>query len=217
MKKFAPLIAVLSLLCSSATLAQERLIRGKVTDETGIAVADVSVALKGKPAQTKTDLTGSFTISAPPGSTELIFTHISFPETSIRVTGDAVSVTLQNKSSRQLDEVVVVGYGTQKRRDITGAVATFNTDKIDERPIARVDQALVGQMAGVRVKQTSGLPGRGFSIQIRGTGSISAGTEPLYVIDGFPLEQSPQNVSGGFTRVIRLITSTRMILNQSRF
>jgi len=198
MKQILPLILALLLLGPAMLLAQQRQIKGKITDETGVPVPDVSVALKGNTAQTKTALDGTFTITAPNGTVELILTHVSYPERSVSVSGNEVAVTLQ-QSSRQLDEVVVVGYGTQKRRDITGAVATFNADNLDERPITRVDQALVGQMAGVRVKQTSGLPGRGFSIQIRGTGSISASNEPLYVIDGFPLEVSTQNTGGGFS------------------
>ena len=179
-------------------LAQQRQIKGKITDESGAPVPDVSVGLKGNPAQTRSAADGTFTITAPNGNVELIFTHVNYPEKTVMASGDNVSVTLQ-QSSRQLDEVVVVGYGTQKKRDITGAVATFNADNLNERPIVRVDQALVGQMAGVRVKQTSGLPGRGFSVQIRGTGSISASNEPLYVIDGFPLEVSAQNSGGGFS------------------
>lgn len=199
MKKYVLLIPILFFLLPGILFAQQRQIKGKVTDDKGAPVSDVSVALKGNPAQTRTDATGSFVITAPPGNAELVFTHVSFPERSITVSGNEVEVSMLTQSSRQLDEVVVVGYGTQKRRDITGAVATFNADNLVERPIVRVDQALVGQMAGVRVKQTSGLPGRGFSVQIRGTGSISASTEPLYVIDGFPLEVSGQNASGGFS------------------
>ncbi|MBC7828298.1 MAG: TonB-dependent receptor [Chitinophagaceae bacterium] len=198
MKKLAPLIITLLILLPLISLAQQRQIKGKITDETGAPVPDVSVALKGNSAQTRTAADGTFVITAPNGSAELVFTHVSYPEKTVTVSGNDVSVTLE-QSSRQLDEVIVVGYGTQKKRDVTGAVATFNADNLDERPIARVDQALVGQMAGVRVKQTSGLPGRGFSIQIRGTGSISASNEPLYVIDGFPLEVSAQNTNGGFS------------------
>jgi TonB-dependent starch-binding outer membrane protein SusC len=95
--------------------------------------------------------------------------------------------------------VVVVAYGTQKKKNITGAVASFKAEDLDKRPVTRIDQALVGQLAGVQVKQTSGAPGKGFSINIRGAGSISASNEPLYVIDGFPLETSGQNSSGGFS------------------
>ncbi|HKH59559.1 MAG TPA: TonB-dependent receptor plug domain-containing protein, partial [Flavitalea sp.] len=198
MKKNAPLLLALFILLPALLLAQQRQIKGKITDEAGAPVPDVSVGLKGNPAQTRSAADGTFSITAPNGNVELVFTHVNYPEKTVMAPGDNVSVTLQ-QSSRQLDEVVVVGYGTQKKRDITGAVATFNADNLNERPVVRVDQALVGQMAGVRVKQTSGLPGRGFSIQIRGTGSISASNEPLYVIDGFPLEVSAQNSGGGFS------------------
>ena len=198
MKRNAPLTLALLILLPALLLAQQRQIKGKITDEAGAPVPDVSIGLKGNPAQTRSAADGTFAINAPAGNVELVLTHINYPEKTVMVSGNEVSVTLQ-QTSRQLDEVVVVGYGTQKKRDITGAVATFNADNLDERPIVRVDQALVGQMAGVRVKQTSGLPGRGFSIQIRGTGSISASNEPLYVIDGFPLEVSAQNANGGFS------------------
>jgi TonB-dependent starch-binding outer membrane protein SusC len=200
MKKTTLLLAALFFLLPSVLSAQEKQIKGKLTDETGAGIADASVSLKGTAVTAKTDATGNFVITVPDGvkNVQLTFTHVNYPEQTVTVSGNEVSVTLQ-KSTKQLDEVVVVGYGTQKKRDITGAVATLNTEKLDERPIARIDQALVGQMAGVRVKQTSGLPGRGFSVQIRGTGSIGANNEPLYVIDGFPLEVSAQNTGGGFS------------------
>lgn len=200
MKKTAQLIVAFCILLPSIVMAQERHIKGKVSDEKNAPIPDVSVALKGGIVKTKTDFNGAFEITVPPSikNVELIFTHVNYLEQTVPVSGNEVSLTLQ-QTSKQLDEVIVVGYGTQKKRSITGAVATFNADNLDERPITRVDQALVGQMAGVRVKQTSGLPGRGFSVQIRGTGSIGANNEPLYVIDGFPLEVSRQNDGGGFS------------------
>jgi TonB-linked SusC/RagA family outer membrane protein len=97
-----------------------------------------------------------------------------------------------------MENVVVIGYGTQKKRNVTGAVANFDARNLDERPVLRVDQALVGQLAGVTVKQTSGGLGKGFQIQVRGTGSISAGNEPLYVLDGFPLATATTNANGVF-------------------
>ena len=197
MKKFASLITALVIFLPAIVFSQQRQIKGKVTDENGAPIPDVSVALKGNPAQTRTDLTGSFVITASDGNAELVFTHVSYPERTVVVSGNEVTVTLQ-QSSTQLDEVVVVGYGTQKRRNVTGAVSSFDARKLDERPLVRVDQALVGQMAGVQVKQTSGALGRGFSVQVRGTGSITAGNEPLYVIDGFPLATAAPNASGGF-------------------
>ncbi len=200
MKQTTLLIAALIILLPSLLFAQQKQIKGKVLDETGMAIPDASVSVKGTTITTITDAGGNFTISVPETITkvELRITHIGYPEQLVTVSGNEVTITMQ-KTAKSLDEVIVVGYGTQKKRDITGAVATFNTENLDERPVARVDQAMVGQMAGVRVKQTSGLPGRGFSVQVRGTGSIGANNEPLYVIDGFPLEVSRQNDNGGFT------------------
>ena len=91
----------------------------------------------------------------------------------------------------------MIGYGTQKKKNVTGAVSSFDARKLEERPIQRIDQALVGQLAGVTVKQTTGMPGKAFSVQVRGSGSISGGNEPLYVIDGFPLTPNSSNTSNG--------------------
>jgi TonB-dependent SusC/RagA subfamily outer membrane receptor len=158
----------------------------------------VSVVVKGTSTGTTTDADGNYSVSVPDGSSTLIFSFIGYKSVEVPVNNRTViDVTLET-DIQELSEVVVIGYGTQKKADLTGAVATMNTDQLTERPIARVDQALVGQMAGVRVQQTSGIPGQGFRVQIRGTGSINANNEPLYVIDGFPLELSPQNASGDF-------------------
>src|SRR5690606_3123531 len=97
-------------------------------------------------------------------------------------------------------EVVVIGYGTQRRSDVIAPVSKFDAEGLEERPLVRVDQALVGQMSGVRVKQTTGVPGKGLSVQVRGSGSITAGSEPLYVIDGFPLATAAPNGSGNYAQ-----------------
>jgi TonB-linked SusC/RagA family outer membrane protein len=107
-----------------------------------------------------------------------------------------LTVTLA-PTNASLETVVVIGYGTQKKKDVTGAVSTFDARKLDERPVSRVDQALVGQLAGVTIKQTTGVPGKAFSVQVRGSGSISGGNEPLYVIDGFPLTVNSSNTTNG--------------------
>ena len=200
MKRLLLLFVAFNLSFPLLSLAQQKQITGTVTDETGSGVPDVTVSVKGSNISTRTDASGRFEMSVPPEmkKIDLVFTHVNFNEQTISFTGGVVNVALQNTTKR-LDEVVVIGYGTQKKRDITGAVAKMNASNLDERPLARVDQALIGQLAGVRVKQTSGVPGRGLSVQIRGTGSITANNEPLYVIDGFPLEVSSQNVNGGFT------------------
>jgi len=198
MKNTIRLIAILIIALPSLLFAQDRQIQGRVTDETGTAVPDVSISLKGTAISTRTDSSGNFRISIPAATTnpQLIVTHVIYGEQTINVTGNEVSVIL-HLSNKQLNEVVVIGYGTQRRANVTGAVSSFNATNLDERPVQRVDQALVGQMAGVTVKQTTGIPGKAFSVQVRGVGSISGGNEPLYVIDGFPLSTNSSNTGNG--------------------
>jgi len=178
--------------------AQETAIKGKVIDShNSNALPGVSVLIKGKTTGTTTDTTGSFSIQARRGET-LILSYVGYKSKEVVVTGSTLHIELES-DSQGLEEVVVVGYGQQRRADVTGAVTSMNTEKLAERPLPRVDQALVGQMAGVRVKQTTGNPGQGLSVQVRGVGSISAGNEPLYVLDGFPLSGATPNANGGYS------------------
>ena len=185
-------------LISISMYAHEQTVTGTVKDANDVPLPGVNILIKGTNQGTQTDFDGNFSIKASKGDV-IVFTYVG-TKTIEKTVGvdDFSSITMESDSS-ELDEVVLVGYGNQKRSDITTAIATMSTENLDERPITKVDQALIGQMAGVRVKQTSGLPGAGFDIQIRGVGSISAGNQPLYVIDGFPLEPSGQSRGGGFS------------------
>ncbi|MBO2010096.1 SusC/RagA family TonB-linked outer membrane protein [Hymenobacter negativus] len=171
---------------------------GKVTSPNGEGLPGVTIVVKGTTLGTTTNPDGSFSVSVPDKSGTLVFSFIGFHTQEITYSGPGNFTVALADDTKSLDEVVVVGYGTQKRGDVTSAIATLDARKLEERPIARVDQALVGQLAGVQVKQTSGVPGRPFSIQVRGAGSISAGNEPLYVIDGFPLETVGASSNGRF-------------------
>src|SRR5689334_20068231 len=183
-----------------AEMQSEKKVTGHITSaDDKSSLPGVNVLVKGTLVGTVTDVDGNFSIDVPSQDVTLVFSYIGYATEEIVLGEKTVVDVALTADVQSLSEIVVVGYGTQKKADITGAVATFRTDQIPERPIQRVDQALVGQMAGVRVQQTSGVPGRGFSIQVRGTGSITANTEPLYVIDGFPLEPSQQNTSGTFS------------------
>src|SRR5690606_4781841 len=140
---------------------------------------------------------GTFSVSVNVGET-LRLTSVEYDSQNVVVrTLQPLTVTMRAKDE-VLDEVVVIGYGTQRRSDVIAPVSKFNAEGLEERPLVRVDQALVGQMSGVRVKQTTGVPGKGFSVQVRGSGSITAGSEPLYVIDGFPLATAAPNGSGNY-------------------
>ncbi|WP_206684031.1 SusC/RagA family TonB-linked outer membrane protein [Pontibacter beigongshangensis] len=182
----------------NASSLQTSTVSGRVTGDNNEGLPGVSIQIKGTTQGTVTDMDGNFSLEVPGGNARLIVSYVGYLPQEIAVNNrSTVNITLRT-DTKSLDEVVVVGYGTQKRGDVTAAVATLDAKAIEERPLARVDQALVGQMAGVRVQQTSGVPGRGFSIQVRGSGSISAGDQPLYVIDGFPLDVASQSASGGF-------------------
>ncbi|MBS1566559.1 MAG: SusC/RagA family TonB-linked outer membrane protein, partial [Bacteroidetes bacterium] len=197
MRKLTCIITLLMLTGAIVCAQTGKQVRGHVIDESGKGVPLASVTVKGATTGTKTDVEGNFVLTVPSDNAELEIGSVGFERQTISVNGRAeISITLK-KESKALEDVVVIGYGTQSRRNVSGSVATFDARKLEERPVQRVDQALVGQLAGVTIKQTTGIPGKGFSVQVRGSGSISAGNEPLYVIDGFPLSNNSTNVSNG--------------------
>lgn len=199
MKKTGLLLCLFVCLLPSLVFAQMRQVKGTVKDDTGKPVADATVLVKGTTISAKSNDDGTYSLSVPTTlvKVELIISHVNFDTKTIGASGETANASLEPKD-KKLDDVVVVGYGTQKKRNVTGAVSTYNAEKLDERPVQRVDQALIGQMAGVQVKQTTGGVGKPFSINIRGTGSIGAQNEPLYVIDGFPISSEGSNSAGNF-------------------
>ena len=200
MKKLLQWALMFVIFCPVLSFAQEKTVTGKVTDDvSGAGLPGVSVLLKNTPKGVNTDANGNFSIAAK-ASDVLVFSFVGFDKQEVTI-GNKMQIEVTLKTdTKNLEEVVVVGYGTQKKANVTGSMSSFSAKELDQRPIARVDQALVGQLAGVTVKQTTGLAGRGFSVQVRGTGAISASNEPLYVIDGFPLESAGQNAAGGFSQ-----------------
>ena len=194
----ATILLLLFFSISSFSFSQNNFkVSGKVTDDLGKPVSGATVQVKGTTIATATTIEGSFTLNVPSGNSVLVITSVGFGELEVAVNNRAeIAISLASLAT-SLQDVVVVGYGTQKKKSVTGAVSKLKNENFDERPIARVDQALVGQLAGVTVKQNTGIPGKAFSVQIRGSGSISGGNEPLYVIDGFPLSVNSSNVSNG--------------------
>jgi TonB-linked SusC/RagA family outer membrane protein len=172
-------------------------VSGKVTDDSGAGLSGVTVTVSGTSVSTMTASDGTYQIDIPSGKRTLSFSFVGYESQTVSVDGRAVINISLGISREELENAIVIGYGTQKKKDVTGAVSSFDARKLEERPIERVDQALVGQMAGVTVKQTTGIPGKAFSVQIRGSGSISGGNEPLYVIDGFPLTPNSSNTGNG--------------------
>lgn len=190
-------LALFALLHTSG-YAQEKVVSGTVDDASKLPIPGVNVTVKGTNRGVATDFDGKYSLKASEGET-LVFTFIGFVKKEQKIgASNNYNIVLEAEGSN-LNEVVVIGYGTQKKKLTTGAISGIKTESFTERPISRIDQGLVGQVAGVRVKQTSGLPGQPFSIEIRGAGSITAGNEPLYVIDGFPMYTEGSNTNGGFS------------------
>ncbi|QNF33203.1 TonB-dependent receptor [Adhaeribacter swui] len=163
-------------------------VSGVVKSVTGETLPGVTVLVKGTTVGTTTATDGSYTLDVPDNTGTLVFSFIGFITREVPVNSEAVINVTLTEDTQSLKEVVVVGYGTQQRGDITSAVATVSTKSIENQPLAGLDQAIAGQAAGVQAAQRSGTPGGGVTVRVRGTGSIGAGNEPLYVVDGFPIE-----------------------------
>ncbi|HZB12231.1 MAG TPA: TonB-dependent receptor plug domain-containing protein, partial [Chryseolinea sp.] len=177
---------------TSAVLAQENVVTGTVIDETGAGMPGVNVLVKGTPTGTVTDAQGSFSINVPSNAT-LVFTFVGYKTSEVPV-GDRTTfnVTLQEDLT-SLDEVIVIGYGTARRSDVTGAVGSVSADKLQERPATSLNQGLAGKIAGVQVNTNSGRPGGRSNVRIRGFSSINSSNNPLYVVDGVQLPQGNQD------------------------
>lgn len=173
------IIALLYFSCASVSFAQS--VSGKVMAD-GQPLPGASVLIKGTTQGTTSDIEGKFTIAANPNTT-LVFSFVGYTSKEV-VVGNQTLINVELLSDNLLDDVVVIGYGTQKKSDLTGSVSTVSSKQISKVPNSRVDQALQGRAAGVQVTQTSGAPGAGTSIRVRGGNSITGSNEPLWVIDG---------------------------------
>ncbi|MBL7111753.1 MAG: TonB-dependent receptor [Bacteroidales bacterium] len=176
---------------SAFSMAQE--ITGKVTDENGAGLPGANVTIKGTTEGTVTNLDGEYSITVGETSDILVFSFIGYLTQEHAVAGLTVIDVQLEPGAYELAEVVAVGYGTMRRADLTGSVVSVRGDVIAERPLTNLNTALIGQMAGVSVELNDATPGGLTSVKIRGAGSISAGNEPLYVIDGYPVSQLEAN------------------------
>jgi len=164
-------------------------VSGQITDDSGIGLPGATVVEKGTPNATITDVDGAYSLTVSDQAI-LVYSFLGFADQEISVDGRSnITVSLSEQTSL-LDEIVVTGYGRQVKRDITGSVASLSAEKIKNLPVSSFENAIQGQLAGVQVSETSGEPGAGPTIRVRGVGSISAGNEPLYVVDGFPISKN---------------------------
>lgn len=181
----------------AAVQAQDMTISGKVIDDTGLEVIGANIRIKGNAnVGTITDLEGRYTITAKANDV-LVFSYIGMTSQEIPVKGRTVIDVSLKQDNKMLDEVVVIGYGTSKRSDLTGSVVSVKSDDIMQTPTSDVAQALAGRVAGVQVVQSEGGPGASMSIRVRGGISITQSNEPLYIIDGFPSEDGMANLDPG--------------------
>ncbi|HEU4556637.1 MAG TPA: TonB-dependent receptor [Longimicrobium sp.] len=192
-----------ALLCPVAAHAQGT---GTVTgtvldDQTGRPLSDVVITVNGTARRAVTDAAGRFNLTAVPVGARTVSASRPGYTGTANVTvaaGQGADVTIRMRAGGvQLQGVVAVGYGTLRRRDVTGAVSSVSTEALRNTPVASLDQVLQGAAPGVQVTSASSTPGGGISIRVRGTSSITGNSEPLYVIDGFPIENDPEAASPG--------------------
>lgn len=184
------LLGVLACLFAITTYAQTKTVTGKVTDaKDGSPMVGASVVAKGSKTGTQSGSDGSFKLVVPSGTSKLVVSSVGFASAEVDVRSTAeVSVKL-TAATEALSDIVVIGYGSRKVKDVTGSVAQVTEKEFNKGQIASPDQLLQGRTPGVLVTPATGEPGAGATINIRGTGSISGAQEPLYVVDGVPLQQ----------------------------
>lgn len=176
----------------NVTVAKQQAVSGTVKDATGMPIIGASVFVKGSNNGTITDVDGKFFLNAEPG-TILVFSSIGYINAEVAASLE-MNVVLQ-EDQELLDEVVVIGYGTVRKKDLTGSVSSFRKKDMGQGVNASLSALMEGRAAGVRVTQSSAEPGGGIDVQIRGAGSVNASSAPLYVVDGLPIETN--NVVSG--------------------
>ena len=177
---------LLSMFCVLA-FAQGKQITGVIKDGTGEPMIGVNVLVKGTTNGTITDFDGKFAISDVKNSDVLTITYVGYVQQSIPVGNQTSFNIILKEDTETLDEVVVIGYGTVKKRDLTGSVASVSNETLTANPVSDVSQALQGKLAGVSVTSQDGRPGAEVSIRVRGGGSITQSNDPLFIVDGFPV------------------------------
>ncbi|MFM2145784.1 MAG: hypothetical protein RL732_620 [Bacteroidota bacterium] len=189
------LVAVLVTLSGMALQAQQTSVRGKVTDPKGKPLADVSVVVKGLKSGVVTTADGTFNLPISEKTAVLVFSSVGYGTREIKVDGQAFLEVALKVEDAQLNEVVVVGYGVQRKKDLTGSVSNVTAKDIRNLSLTSPEQALQGRVAGVNVSSSSGTPGSAININVRGVGTINGNAQPLYVVDGIPI------ATGSFSQI----------------
>lgn len=207
MKKILRVCLLLLMVMNATSLfAQTRVVTGVVINGDGNQpLAGVTVLARGSREAVITDNAGKYLIKIPQAVTELEFRYVGYAGQVVRL-GNATEITVTlSPAAGELGGVTVVGYGTQKSKNVTGAIAKVTADQLDEKPVNRIDHAMVGKLAGVQVQETSGLPGQAYKIKVRGVNSINNASDPLYVVDGFPISGDLNSINPGDIQSIEVL------------
>lgn len=187
MKQKLLLILMVAVLSYFNALAQNKTITGKVVDaDDGLPLPGVSIKVKGTTQLTQTTGQGTFSITIPSDAQTLVLSYVGYTEQEVRITGETLNIRMVS-SARNLQDVMVIGYGTVKKENFTGSAAVVKEDVFKDRPVTSFEKVLQGAAAGVQVTSVSGQPGATSTVRIRGVGSFTASSTPLYVVDGIAI------------------------------
>jgi TonB-dependent starch-binding outer membrane protein SusC len=215
-KQFIPFLCLLVILLSgfSAYSQNLRTITGTVTDDTGSSLPGATVKLRNGTTSTQTNENGIFSIRVPEGSSVLVVSYLGMQSKEVNIGNDSnLKITLSADANNTLNEVVVIGYGTARRAEITSSISSVSEKDLKNLPVANLDQAIQGKVSGVTVQTNGGQPGGGISVLVRGVTSVN-GNEPLYVVDGVPLSGSPSaNYNGGGAGAAQTVQSPLSNIN----
>ncbi len=190
------MVSLCSLDICLAQAGDRQQVSGRVTSAgNGEALPGVNVVVKGSTTGTVTDVSGNYRIEVSGNNPVLVFSFIGFEQQETEVNRRSVIDVRLEADIQSLEQVVVIGYGSQKSTRVTAAIASIKAADLEERPVGRLDQALMGKLAGVQVQQTSGSPGKSLDVKVRGTSSINFSNTPLYVVDGFPISGDLNNLN----------------------
>ncbi len=192
MEKLKILLLVLFMGSWTWSIAQNQTIRGKISSEEGRPLDGATITLKGTKTATVANTEGIYSITVPSGQATLVFSSIGYLPIELPVTGGTADVVLK-KDDRRLSEVIVVGYGQTQKRTVSGSISRIAAREIENQPVQSFESAIQGKAPGVVVENSSGKVGQGIKVRIRGTSSLSASSQPLYVVDGIPLTTTSQS------------------------
>ena len=214
------LLAVNPAVADNKKLLNQINVSGTVSSSSdGLGLPGANILIKGSFTGTVTDIDGHYSLNVPNETDTLVFSSIGYITQEVAVNGRTTIDIVLEEDIESLDEVVVVGYGTQSARQVSSAVSKVNFDELSDLPVAQFSQKLQGKLAGVQVSQTTGTPGGGMDIRIRGAASITAGTSPLYVVDGNPITGGISNINPNEIESISVLkdAAATALLVYSRF